>query len=81
MIYTPFHPDGGVESSVQGQVRQGEQGSQVQLDNSPTALGAIRPYREVYGRYMAEAQESLSRAPLPPDKEELVWRYFNSLNE
>lgn len=79
MIYTPFHPDGGVESHVSGQIREGEQGNQVELDSSPTALGAVRPYTEVYGRYMAEARESLSRTPLPPDREELVWQYFNTL--
>ncbi len=80
LIYTPFHPD-GVDSQVQGQVREGEQGSETALEHSPVALGELRPYTEVYGRYMAEAQDSLGRAPLPPDMEKLVWQYFNSLNE
>jgi len=81
LIYTPFHPDGGVDGQVQGQIREGEQGSEVALERSPTTLGAVRPYTEVYGQYMAEAQESLGRAPLPPDMEKLVWQYFNALNE
>jgi len=81
LIYTPFHPDGGVDGQVQGQIREGEQGREVALERSPTALGAVRPYTEVYGQYMAEAQESLGRAPLPPDMEKLVWQYFNALNE
>lgn len=80
MIYTPFHPDGGVDSQVRGQVGEGQQGSETALERSPVALGELRPYTEVYGRYMAEAQESLGRAPLPPDMEKLVWQYFNSLN-
>lgn len=82
LIYTPFLPNSqGTSSQVTGQMRQGEQGSEVQLERSPTALGALRPYTEVYGQYMAEAHESISRAPLPPDMEKLVWQYFTSLNE
>jgi hypothetical protein len=82
MVYTPFLPDaGGEETRVPGQVRQGERGSAIGLNRSPTTLGAVRPYTEVYGRYLAEAHDSLSRAPLPPDMENLVWRYFNALNQ
>lgn len=79
MIYTPFRPDGGVDGRVSGHIREGEQGSEVSLEGSPTTLGELRPYTEVYGRYMAEAQQSLGRAPLPPDMEKLVWQYFNTL--
>ncbi|WP_027364823.1 hypothetical protein [Desulfotruncus alcoholivorax] len=81
MVYTPFLPGEGEKSRVAGQVRQGQAGNEVSLESSPTALGALRPYQEVYGRYMAEAHESLSRAPLPPEMENLVWSYFSSLGE
>lgn len=81
LIYTPFRPDGGVEGQVSGQLRDGEQGTEVALDGGPTTLGELRPYTEVYGQYMAEAQQSLGRAPLPPEMENLVWQYFNTLTE
>ncbi|SFR14386.1 hypothetical protein [Desulfoscipio geothermicus] len=82
LVYTPLLPDGRANPSrVTGRLQQGEQGSQVGLDRSPTALGALRPYTEVYGQYMARAHESLSREPLPPDMEKLVWEYFSTLNE
>ncbi|WP_347488291.1 hypothetical protein ABDB91_13835 [Desulfoscipio sp. XC116] len=82
MVYTPFPPDsGGEQSRVSGRLQQGEQGSEVTLDSSPATLGALRPYNEVYGQYMAEANDSLSRAPLPPDMEQLVWQYFSVLGE
>lgn len=79
LIYTPFLPGDGYKSQVSGQVRQGEAGNEVSLESSPTTLGVLRPYQEVYGQYMAEAHESLSRSPLPPEMENLVWRYFSSL--
>ncbi|SFG55916.1 hypothetical protein SAMN05660649_01988 [Desulfotomaculum arcticum] len=81
MVYTPFLPGEGEKSQVAGQVRQGESGNEVSLESSPTTLGALRPYQEVYGQYMAEAHESISRAPLPPEMENLVWRYFSSLGD
>lgn len=81
MVYTPFLSGGGEKSQVAGQVRQGESGNEVSLESSPTTLGALRPYQEVYGQYMAEAHESISRAPLPPEMENLVWRYFSSLGD
>jgi len=82
LVYTPYLPDGsGEETGVAGQIRQGERGQEIGLSESPVALGALRPYSEVYGRYVAEAHDSLSRAPLPPDMENLVWQYFSELNE
>ncbi|NHM27160.1 hypothetical protein G7K71_09215 [Desulfofundulus sp. TPOSR] len=79
-IYAPFLLGGkGEESRVAGQVRPGEAGEQVGLHQSPTTLGAIRPYREVYAAYKAEARESLSRAPLPPALQSLVWQYFEGV--
>ncbi len=79
-IYAPSLLGGrGEESRVAGQVRPGEAGEQVGLHQSPTTLGAIRPYSEVYAAYKAEAQESLSRAPLPPALQSLVWQYFEGV--
>ncbi|MDN5348245.1 MAG: hypothetical protein PWP65_1809 [Clostridia bacterium] len=49
------------------------------LPVSPTDLGAVRPYSEVYAQYTGEARETLGRSPLPPTLENLVWRYFSSL--
>lgn len=82
LIYTPLLPGSEADPSrVAGQIRQGEQGTEINLESSPTTLGAVRPYSDVYGQYMAEAHDSLSRAPLPPDMEKLVWQYFSALGE
>lgn len=62
-----------------GDLRRGDPGSEVGLNSSPTTLGEVLPDSLVYGRYLAEAHDSLSRAPLPPDLEDLVWRYFSDL--
>ncbi|TDA65546.1 MAG: hypothetical protein D9V47_13260 [Clostridia bacterium] len=80
MIYAPFLPGGtGEKVQVSGELREGEAGSQVTLQKSPVTLGEVRPYTEVYPQYRQEAQESLVQAPLPPAMEDLVWKYFTSL--
>lgn len=80
MVYAPFLLGGtGEKVQVSGEIREGEAGSEVTLRNSPLTLGKVRPYTEVYPRYRQEAQESLVQAPLPPALEDLVWKYFTSL--
>lgn len=80
LVYTPFLPDGGGRDSLApGELRRGDPGSEVELNSSPTTLGEVLPDSLVYGRYLAETHDSLSRAPLPPDLESLVWRYFSGL--
>jgi hypothetical protein len=80
MVYAPSLFGGsGEKVEVSGEIRQGEAGSEVTLQESPVTRGGVRPYTEVYPRYRREAQESLVQAPLPPALEELVWKYFTSL--
>ncbi|MCR4418584.1 MAG: hypothetical protein NUV99_00225 [Clostridia bacterium] len=80
MVYAPSLLGGtGEQVRVSGEIREGEAGSEVTLEDSPLTLGEVRPYTEVYPRYRREAQESLVQAPLPPALEDLVWKYFTSL--
>lgn len=81
MIYVPSRLGGeGKEVGVSGEVREGEAGTEVTLESSPTTLGAVRPYAEVYPQYLQQAQESLSQNPLPPALADLVRDYFTSLD-
>lgn len=80
MVYAPSLLGGtGEQVQVSGEIREGEAGSEVTLEESPLTLGEVRPYTEVYPGYRQEAQESLVQAPLPPALEDLVWKYFTSL--
>ena len=80
MVYTPSLLGGsGEKVQVSGEIREGEAGSEVTLENSPLTRGEVRPYTEVYPRYRREAQESLVQAPLPPALEDLVREYFIAL--
>jgi len=80
-IYAPHLLGGsGQETHVSGRIGPGQGGTETSLPESPTELGAVRPYREVLPLYKEEAINSLSAAPLPPDLESLVWQYFTSLD-
>jgi len=80
-IYAPHLLGGsGQETHVSGRIGPGQGGTETSLPESPTELGAVRPYREVLPLYREEAINSLSAAPLPPDLESLVWQYFTSLD-
>ena len=54
-------------------------GAGVGLPNSPVALGADRPYEEVYAEYEATARQSVARQSLPPPLRGLVQRYFSAI--
>ncbi len=69
----------GERVNVTGDVRNGEDGVQITLPHSPTEAGSVLPYTRVYTQYLAEAHDSLSRAPLPPAMESLVWKYFDGV--
>jgi hypothetical protein len=79
-IYAPslMGGEGGPGVHAPGDA-EGSGGATVELPESPLALGAVRPYDEVYGQYEAAARQSLSRRPLPPSLQGLVQRYFSSL--
>ncbi|MDN5343917.1 MAG: hypothetical protein PWQ18_28, partial [Clostridia bacterium] len=80
-IYAPYLIGGeGPASQVHGFSRAGETGPEVNLPGAPVVRGAVRPYGEIYPAYAAQARESLSRSPLPPTLENLVWQYFSSID-
>lgn len=78
--YAPFLPGGeGFLAQVQATVGAGEAGLEVSQPWSPAALGAVPFYEEVYPFYVARARETISRSPLPPPLEKLVWQYFSAI--
>ncbi|HZR98619.1 MAG TPA: hypothetical protein VFE37_07935 [Chloroflexota bacterium] len=79
-IYAPslLGGAGGPQVAAPGDVA-GASGESVALPDAPVALGAVRPYDEVYGQYEAAARQSLVRQALPPALQGLVQRYFSAL--
>ncbi|HEV8637393.1 MAG TPA: hypothetical protein VG370_24495, partial [Chloroflexota bacterium] len=79
-VYAPSRlgGEGRVDVQAPGQT-EGASGPTRELPEGPLALGAVRPYDEVFGDYEAAARRSLARRPLPPALSGLVQRYFSSI--
>lgn len=72
--------DGGTPTRVSGQPNEriGSDYLEVHLTPNQVEQAAV-PYRQVLGQYAAEAHNSIERAEVPPRLQDMVRKYFASL--